>query len=66
MDPKDLQIRSYTGGMASTNGYLLGSSKDGDTCLLIDAPLGVSQWLENLDELPTDLLLTHQHYDHNG
>ncbi|MEJ6780407.1 MAG: MBL fold metallo-hydrolase [Akkermansiaceae bacterium] len=64
MDPKDLQIRSYTGGMASTNGYLLGSSKDGDTCLLIDAPLGVSQWLENLDELPTDLLLTHQHYDH--
>ena len=59
--PVNLKIRSYTGGMAQTNAYLLG---EGDRCLLIDAPLGVCQWLDSLDELPSDLLLTHQHYDH--
>lgn len=64
MDSKDLEIRSYTGGMAQTNAYLLTSRKDSNTCLLIDAPLGVEQWLDTLGELPTDLLLTHQHYDH--
>ncbi|MCP5538097.1 MAG: MBL fold metallo-hydrolase [Akkermansiaceae bacterium] len=64
MDSQDLNIRSYTGGMAQTNGYLLGSGKEGGACLLIDAPLGISRWLEKLGELPTDLLLTHQHYDH--
>lgn len=61
MDPQDLTIRSYTGGMAQTNAYLI---KRGSQCLLIDAPLGVSQWLENLGEQPSDILLTHQHYDH--
>ncbi len=64
MDTTDLQIRSFTGGMAQTNGYLVGSSKDGGTCLLVDAPLGICAWLEGLGEKPTDLLLTHQHYDH--
>lgn len=64
MDLNDLQIRSYTGGMAQTNGYLLSSAGDGGPCILIDAPLGVSEWLDHLDEQPTDLLLTHQHYDH--
>jgi len=59
--PVNLKIRSYTGGMAQTNAYLLG---EGDRCLLIDAPLGVCQWLDGLDERPSDLLLTHQHYDH--
>jgi hydroxyacylglutathione hydrolase len=59
--PVNLKIRSYTGGMAQTNAYLLG---EGDRSLLIDAPLGVCQWLDSLDELPSDLLLTHQHYDH--
>lgn len=59
--PVNLKIRSYTGGMAQTNAYLLG---EGDQCLLIDAPLGVYPWLESLGELPSDLLLTHQHYDH--
>ncbi len=59
--PVNLKIRSYTGGMAQTNAYLLGEA---DHCLLIDAPLGVYQWLESLGELPSDLLLTHQHYDH--
>ena len=64
MDTHDLQIRSFTGGMAQTNGYLVGSSKEGGTCLLVDAPLGVGAWLEGLGEKPSDLLLTHQHYDH--
>lgn len=59
-----IEIRSFTGGMAQTNGYLLGSSKNGGSCILIDAPLGVSDWLDSLKETPTCLLLTHQHYDH--
>ncbi|MBT8045056.1 MAG: MBL fold metallo-hydrolase [Verrucomicrobiae bacterium] len=64
MEPNALQIRSFTGGMAQTNGYLIGSSKNDSHCLLVDAPLGISAWLEELGEKPTDLLLTHQHYDH--
>ncbi len=64
MTNNDLPLRSYTGGMAQTNGYLLGSSKDGGPCILIDAPLGISQWLQELGEQPQCLLLTHQHYDH--
>jgi glyoxylase-like metal-dependent hydrolase (beta-lactamase superfamily II) len=59
-----LKIRSFTGGMAQTNGYLLGSSQNGGSCVLIDAPLGISQWLDELNEAPSSLLLTHQHYDH--
>jgi len=57
----DLQIRSYTGGMVQTNAYLLGR---GESCILIDAPLGVTEWLEEIGEHPCALLLTHQHYDH--
>lgn len=57
----DIKIRSYTGGMAQTNAYLLGEN---DHCLLIDAPLGVADWLESEGAKPTHLLLTHQHYDH--
>ncbi|MFK7909375.1 MAG: MBL fold metallo-hydrolase [Akkermansiaceae bacterium] len=57
----ETQIRMYTGGMVQTNSYLF--QKNG-AAILIDAPLGVSDWLSSLDVLPTDLLLTHQHYDH--
>ncbi len=57
----NLSIRTYTGGMAQTNAYLIGES---EPCLLIDAPLGVCEWLKGLGVQPTDLLLTHQHYDH--
>jgi len=64
MKSDNLQLRSFTGGMAQTNGYLLGSCEDGGHSILIDAPLGISQWLEDLGETPTSLLLTHQHYDH--
>ena len=64
MTDHGIEIRSFTGGMAQTNGYLLGSSKNDGSCILIDAPLGVSDWLDSLNETPTSLLLTHQHYDH--
>lgn len=47
--------------MVMTNAYLLG---EGDSCVLIDAPEGVTDWLEELGELPKEVLLTHQHYDH--
>jgi len=64
MTDHDIEIRSFTGGMAQTNGYLLGSSKTEAGSVLIDAPLGISQWLDHLGETPHSLLLTHQHYDH--
>ena len=44
-----------------TNAYLIG---EGDDCVLIDAPLGVTDWLAEEGELPKEVLLTHQHYDH--
>jgi len=56
-----MNIRKYTGGMVMTNAYLLGEGAD---CVLIDAPLGVTSWLEEQGEMPKELLLTHQHYDH--
>ena len=47
--------------MVQTNAYFI---KNGEQSLLVDAPLGVCQWLESKGEMATDLLLTHQHYDH--
>ena len=44
-----------------TNAYLLG---EGNDSVLIDAPEGVTDWLEQEGEMPKELLLTHQHYDH--
>lgn len=61
ISPVKMNIRCYTGGMAQTNAYLLGEN---DNCILIDAPLGVGDWLSSLGAHPTDVLLTHQHYDH--
>jgi len=49
MTDHGIEIRSFTGGMAQTNGYLLGSSKNDGRCILIDAPLGVSDWLDSLN-----------------
>ena len=57
----NMNIRCYTGGMAQTNAYLLGEN---DNCILIDAPEGVGDWLKAEGATPTDILLTHQHYDH--
>jgi len=56
-------IQSFTGGFTQTNGYLLRRT-DGSGCLLIDAPEGISAWLQEQDTKIDALLLTHQHFDH--
>ncbi|MGI9239643.1 MAG: MBL fold metallo-hydrolase [Verrucomicrobiales bacterium] len=56
-----LNIRRFTGGYASTNGFLL-EAPEGR--ILIDAPEGVDRWMEEEGLEITDLLLTHQHFDH--
>ena len=56
-----LNIRRFTGGYASTNGFLI-EAPEGR--VLIDAPEGVDRWIEEEGLEATDLLLTHQHFDH--
>jgi hydroxyacylglutathione hydrolase len=56
-----MKISSYTGGMVQTNAYLI-ESPTGN--VLIDAPEGVSEWLDGKGVRVDVLLLTHQHYDH--
>ncbi len=52
----------YTGGMVATNAVLARSAAGAE--LLIDAPEGVTEWLEARGAKPAALLLTHQHFDH--
>ena len=54
-------IQCFTGGMAATNGYLLGAPEG---LLLVDAPEGVADWLAGQEVKVGALLLTHGHYDH--
>ncbi len=59
-----VDIRIYTGGPAACNAYLI---KGRDGYVAVDAPLGFADWV--LKRLPegaklTDLLITHQHFDH--
>ncbi len=56
-----MKISSYTGGMVQTNGYLI-ETPDGN--ILIDAPEGITEWLQERGVRVDDVLLTHQHYDH--
>ncbi|MFK7849741.1 MAG: MBL fold metallo-hydrolase [Akkermansiaceae bacterium] len=56
-----MKVSYFTGGMAQTNGYLL-ETLDGN--FLIDAPLGVSAWLNKKGIRVDQVYLTHQHYDH--
>ncbi len=58
------RIRVYTGGVASCNGYLF-KAKDG-AYVAVDAPQGFADWIysKKPDIVITDLLLTHQHFDH--
>lgn len=56
-----MKLTPYTGGMVQTNAYLL-ETPDGN--VLIDAPDGVAEWLEEKGVRVDALLLTHQHYDH--
>ncbi|MES2658970.1 MAG: MBL fold metallo-hydrolase [Verrucomicrobiota bacterium] len=56
-----MKLSLYTGGFVQTNAYLL-ETPDGN--LLIDAPEGVTEWLQQRGVRVDDVLLTHQHYDH--
>ena len=57
------RIRSYCGGFTQTNGYLI-ESRDG-TKIVVDAPAGMADWLEEEEGVAPDiLLLTHAHFDH--
>lgn len=56
------KIGGYCGGFVQTNGYFL-QGEDG-TIILIDAPLGITDFLKEQGLKPSHLLLTHQHYDH--
>jgi len=53
---------SFTGGFVQTNAYLIETPDGGH--VLIDAPMGVAEWLQRKGIHPVALLLTHQHYDH--
>jgi glyoxylase-like metal-dependent hydrolase (beta-lactamase superfamily II) len=56
-----MKITSYTGGFAQTNGYLV-ETPGGN--FLIDAPEGIAERLAEKNVSVSDVLLTHQHYDH--
>ena len=56
-----MDISGFTGGMASTNGYLVRTHSG---AFLVDAPEGVAEWLQREKVKVDALLLTHQHYDH--
>ena len=54
-----MQLDSYTGGIFDTNCFYLK-----DSGVLIDAPQGVAEWLEQKGYRVSTLLLTHGHIDH--
>jgi len=56
-----LEISTYTGGIAATNGHLL--TLPGGT-VLVDAPDGIGAWLSQRKVKVDALFLTHQHFDH--
>ena len=56
-----LEIQSFIGGIFETNGYLV-RAPGGD--LLVDAPTGALDWLEQEGRHPAMLLITHGHLDH--
>jgi hydroxyacylglutathione hydrolase len=56
-----LEIQSFIGGIFETNGYLV-RAPGGD--LLVDAPTGALEWLEQEGRRPAVLLITHGHLDH--
>ena len=56
-----LNIKRFTGGFAATNGFLVEAPAG---LILVDAPEGIADWLEQEGVEVTDLLLTHMHFDH--
>ncbi|YCM45482.1 MBL fold metallo-hydrolase [Verrucomicrobiaceae bacterium 227] len=57
-----MNLHTYTGGFVQTNGYIL--ELDHHECVVIDAPAGITKFLEEKGLIPKHLLLTHQHFDH--
>ncbi len=56
-----LEIEYFTGGVAATNGY---ACKAAEITFVVDAPEGITEWLESTGFTPQALLLTHAHFDH--
>lgn len=56
-----MKISCYTGGMVQTNGYLV-ETPNGN--FVIDAPEGITEWIDSKGVRIDEVLLTHQHYDH--
>jgi len=56
-----MEISSFTGGMAMTNGWL---AQTGAGAIAVDAPEGMAEWLDGCGVTVSTLLLTHQHFDH--
>ncbi len=59
-----IDIKVYTGGPCMCNGYLVRGPQG---YVAIDAPLGFAAWVKKTlpaDACVTDLLITHQHFDH--
>ncbi|MEJ6720239.1 MAG: glyoxylase-like metal-dependent hydrolase (beta-lactamase superfamily II) [Akkermansiaceae bacterium] len=57
-----MNLLIHTGGFVQTNGFIL-THEDG-SCVVIDAPAGICDFLRGKSLTPTHLLLTHQHFDH--
>ncbi|MDB4652894.1 MBL fold metallo-hydrolase [Akkermansiaceae bacterium] len=57
-----MNLLIHTGGVFQTNGYIL--AKDDGTCIVIDAPAEIADFLQQSSLKATHLLLTHQHLDH--
>jgi hydroxyacylglutathione hydrolase len=56
-----IKISCYTGGIAETNGYLVETPQGK---FAVDAPEGMTAWLDAQGAKVATLLLTHQHFDH--
>src|SRR5690349_6128506 len=56
-----MEISFFTGGVASTNGWLL---EGPEGSVVVDAPAGMAVWLRERGASVSALLLTHQHFDH--
>ena len=57
-----MKILVHTGGVFQTNGYIL--AENNGTCIVIDAPAEIADFLDQHSLRATHLLLTHQHLDH--
>ena len=58
---KHMHFDTFTGGLFDTNCFLIPTEKG---TILIDAPEGSADWLEDREAKVSHLLLTHGHIDH--